>query len=121
MHGAPRYTVSRVVNSVLKKVIAVDFDQVQMSDTDRYITFIGLQCDEKADRFIAMLDGHIEAGDGDERWQAYFKQKRTQQIKMEQDNLQFIGSQMNNLYSYMDDCEDESALALLWKLEQECC
>lgn len=90
--------------------------------TDRYVSFCGINCNANADRFIAILEKHMEtAGDGEAQWQTYFTQKREQQAKMMQDNLHFIGSQMNNLYSYMEQCEDQEAMDLLWQLEQECC
>ncbi|ALG68841.1 N(2)-fixation sustaining protein CowN [Beggiatoa leptomitoformis] len=89
--------------------------------TDRYVSFIGISCDEKADSLINLLEKHVDTGNGDKQWHLYFKQKREQQARMQQDNLHFIGSQMNNLYAYLEQCADEDALKLLWQLEQECC
>ena len=91
------------------------------SVADRYISFCGIDCNGNADRLMAMLEAHIQAGDGDTRWCDYFTGKQIQQHAMGQDNLYFVGAQMNNLYSYLESCEDEVALALLWQLEQECC
>ena len=94
---------------------------IENNQTDRYITFCGINCDENADHLIAMLEQHIAADDGDGCWKTYFQQKRQQQAKMGHDNLYFIGSQMNNLYAYFEECENQDALALLWQVEQECC
>lgn len=89
---------------------------------DRYVSFLDLNCDENANQLIAMLEQHLAtSGKGDAQWQNYFREKQAQQAKMRQDNLHFIGSQMNNLYTYLELCEDEVALKLLWQLEQECC
>jgi hypothetical protein len=88
---------------------------------DRYQTFIGIPCDANADRLIAYLDEFIQAEKGDSRWQEYFRSKRAQQLKMDHDNLYFVGSQMNNLYAYFEGCDDEQVMELLWQLEQECC
>jgi len=54
-------------------------------------------------------------------WQEYFRQKREQQAKLNQDNLYFVGAQMNNLYAYLETLEDDALYNLLWDLEQECC
>ncbi|EIJ43260.1 hypothetical protein BegalDRAFT_2409 [Beggiatoa alba B18LD] len=89
--------------------------------TDRYISFLGISCDANADQLLACVEAHIEAGHGDARWHVYFQQKRVQQAKMQHDNLYFVGSQMNNLRSYLEQCQDVEALELLWRLEQECC
>ena len=88
---------------------------------DRYQSFIGIPCDANADRLIDCLDEFIEAGRGDERWHAYFRGKREQQIRMNHDNLYFVGSQMNSLIAYFEECDDPEAMDLLWQVEQECC
>lgn len=91
------------------------------ANTDRYVTFIGINCDVNADTLIQKLEMHLSAEHGEANWHTYFRQKRAQQAKMQHDNLYFIGSQMNNLYAYFEQCEDKDALALLWQIEQECC
>ena len=96
-------------------------DKVDRDPLDRYVSFCGIDCDGNANRLLAMLENHLATGDGDTRWQTYFQQKREQQAAMNQDNLYFIGAQMNSLYSYLESCDDDAALALLWQLEQECC
>lgn len=89
--------------------------------TDRYVSFCGLNCDLKAEQLIAMLDNNISAGKGDKRWHTYFTQKRTQQAKLQHDNLNFIGHQTNTLYEYFEQCNDQEAKELLYQIEQECC
>ncbi|WP_353570641.1 N(2)-fixation sustaining protein CowN [Candidatus Albibeggiatoa sp. nov. BB20] len=88
---------------------------------DRYVSFEGIHCDANANQLIEMLENHISQNNGDEQWQIYFKQKRAQQMKMQHDNLYFIGSQMNNLQAYFETCKNDEALGLLWQVEQECC
>lgn len=88
---------------------------------DRYISFEGLDCDCRADKFIEMLKRNIESGNGDERWHRYFEQKFKHQEMTGQDHLYLVGSQMNALYEYLEQCEDQEALDLLYRLEQECC
>lgn len=89
--------------------------------TDRYVSFCGIDCDLKADKLIAMLEQHLATGNGDAKWQDYFHQKRAQQAKNNQDNLNFIGHQTNTLYEYFDICQDQEATKLLYQIEQECC
>ncbi len=40
---------------------------------------------------------------------------------MKHDDLFFVSAQMNNLYSFFEELDNQEALQLLWKLEQECC
>jgi hypothetical protein len=89
--------------------------------TDRYTSFCGIDCDLNADRLIAMLEQNIRAGNGDTKWHSYFAEKRAQQARLRHDNLNFIGHQTNTLYEYFDQCGDQEAKALLYKIEQECC
>jgi len=88
---------------------------------DRYSTFVGLSCDANADRLITLLDDNINSGKGDSKWQAYFTKKRSEQLKLQHDNLNFIGHQTNTLYEYFATCADETAKSLLYKIEQQCC
>ena len=91
------------------------------SQTDRYVSFCGIECDRNANEFMQKLENHITQGHGDPRWQEYFRQKREQQAKMKQDNLYFVGAQMNNLYAYLEGLDDAPLHDMLWDLEQECC
>ena len=95
--------------------------QTSISTSDRYVSFCGIDCNGNADRLIHMLESNLEQGKGNPKWQQYFRDKRSQQHRMQQDNLYFVGSQVNTLHSYFEDCDDQPALALLWTLEQECC
>lgn len=91
------------------------------SESDRYVSFCNIACDENADKLIGMLDAHIKAPNGHEKWQQYFSDKRAEQQRMAHDNLHFIGNQINTLYAYFKECKDSVALELLYQLEQECC
>ena len=86
---------------------------------DRYITFLGLDCDRNADRMIEMLQTRMKAGSS--RWVAYFRQKLDENHRSGMDNLYFVGSQVNAQQSYFEEEADEEALALLWHLEHNCC
>ncbi len=88
---------------------------------DRYTSFFGINCDLNADRLISMLNKNLSNDLGEKQWQTYFRQKRQQQVKLQQDNLNFIGNQTNTLYEYFMLCDDQAALALLYEIEQTCC
>ncbi|MGY5453493.1 N(2)-fixation sustaining protein CowN [Agarivorans sp. MS3-6] len=88
---------------------------------DRYVSFCGINCDGNADKLIEMLEQQLSSNGGAALWREYFARARQQQVKLAQDNLHFIGNQTNCLYEYFEQCNDEKALALLYKVEQECC
>ena len=86
---------------------------------DRYVTFLGLDCDAKADRMMEGLARLMATSDS--RWVGYFELKLAEKQRMATDNLHFIGSQINSLYSFFEELEDAPALDLLWHLEHNCC
>ena len=88
---------------------------------DRYITFDGLDCDTNATTIVAVIKQHIDDGDGAQPWRDYFYKKFIEQERLGVDDLFFVGSQMNNLFAYLDDCGDTQNHALLYQVEQECC
>lgn len=89
---------------------------------DRYISFCGIHCDAKADELMERLEKSLTSSEGTAgQWQEYFARKRAEQRKMQQDNLHFVGSQINTLAAYFEHIEDEQSLSLLWYLEEQCC
>ena len=88
---------------------------------DRYVTFCDIECDENADKLVAMLVEHLQAGHGGGLWCEYFSKKRREQQRMQRDNLNLVGNQINPLYEYFEACDDQTATELLYRLEQECC
>ncbi|WP_432453997.1 MULTISPECIES: N(2)-fixation sustaining protein CowN [unclassified Agarivorans] len=92
-----------------------------VDNCDRYVSFVGISCDLNADKLIAILKKKLSQQQGAPEWHDYFKQKLQQQTKAGHDNLHFIGNQTNTLYEYFEQCQDQQALALLYRIEQECC
>ncbi|TCP59743.1 hypothetical protein EV663_11638 [Rhodovulum bhavnagarense] len=86
---------------------------------DRYVSFSGIDCDGRAARLMQMLDAQIAATDS--RWVAYFEMKLVQRQRMGNDDLHFIGSQVNTLRAFFEEIDDQAALGLLDDLEQTCC
>lgn len=90
-------------------------------ETDRYLSFTGIACDENADKLIGMLELHLTRKQGSKAWQQYFRAKLNEQKRMQHDNLNFVGCQTNPLYEYFGEVKDHEATKLLYRIEQECC
>lgn len=92
-----------------------------MPEADRYISFCNIDCDKNAIQLVAMLEQHLTACHGAAQWHSYFANKRREQATMQRDDLNFVGNQLNMLYEYFRECDDQQALDLLYQIEQECC
>lgn len=90
-------------------------------DRDRYITFLGLDCDANAVALVERIRHHIGEPATDARWRDYFAGKLEEKVRLGVDDLFFIGSQLNNVYALLEACGDEEGDALLYQVEQECC
>ena len=89
--------------------------------TDRYISFDGIACDDHARRIVLWIR---ECGSDVERpshWQAYFSAKLTEVEQRGQDELYFVGSQINAIRELFEHYGREDALELLDRIEDECC
>ncbi len=89
--------------------------------TDRYISFSNIDCDSRADLLIEKLKECLNEMESSEQWYQYFHQKFTEQDQCKHDNLYYIGSQLNTLFSFFEEIDDQEATDMLYKLEQECC
>ena len=88
---------------------------------DRYVSFRGLDCDGNARLLLDYLRSHLEGAGTASPWAPYFSMKLEQRIALGQDDLFFVGSQLNDLRSFFEEVKDDAALALLDKVEEECC
>lgn len=88
---------------------------------DRYISFSGIDCDRRAQQLIALIHQHIAALGEASQWSGYFVTKLAESQQRGQDELHFIGSQVNALRELFLLCCDQEAMALLDALEEECC
>ncbi len=86
---------------------------------DRYVSFMGLDCDTNADQMMERLMAHLQKSDS--RWVSYFSRKLEEKARMGHDNLNFIGCQLNTLAAFFEEEGDEEARALLAHLEDNCC
>lgn len=88
---------------------------------DRYISFEGLECDENASTLVATIRRYIKEPGKAQQWADYFSGKLGEKERLNVDDLFFIGSQLNNIYAFFDEVNDEQAHELLYQVEQECC
>ncbi|MEX5729060.1 hypothetical protein Ga0609869_002413 [Rhodovulum iodosum] len=86
---------------------------------DRYVSFVGIDCDGNADRLMDLLVARMAGCNS--RWVGYFDQKLAEKARMGNDNLYFIGSQVNSLSAFFEEIGDDEGLALLAYLEKTCC
>ncbi|SDX69753.1 hypothetical protein SAMN05421644_1105 [Allochromatium warmingii] len=90
--------------------------------TDRYITFEGIECDEQAQRVVRYirdclaLPTHAPAA-----WTDYFARKLDEIAQMGQDELFFVGSQVNYIRELFEQHGHQDGLAVLDQIEDECC
>ncbi|WP_370979390.1 N(2)-fixation sustaining protein CowN [Agaribacterium sp. ZY112] len=87
---------------------------------DRYVSFCNIHCDQDADELVTLLNTELSNGSGRALWQDYFAGKKQQQMKLEQDNLLFIGTQVNVLFEYFTEVGNDKAIELLEKIEEQC-
>ena len=90
-------------------------------ERDRYVSFLGLDCDTNAVKLMKRIRHHIAQPATEPRWRDYFASKLEEKVRLGVDDLFFIGSQLNNIYALMEACGDEEGDELLYQVEQECC
>ncbi|BCR04357.1 hypothetical protein DESUT3_14260 [Desulfuromonas versatilis] len=95
--------------------------------TDRYKTFIGIDCEGNSKRLMAMLRRHIDdPGKSNPFWEK-FKEKLDQIAQgtpvngRQLDELFLIHSYINNIHDFFEEQDDQEALLLLRQVEEECC
>ncbi|MBS1186663.1 MAG: hypothetical protein H6R04_681 [Burkholderiaceae bacterium] len=87
---------------------------------DRYVSFIGLDCDAKADRLVKRIFSQIETHDVPPFW-TYFKKKAAGELGPRPDALLLIHSHLNDIRELFELLDDAEGVSLLERIEQECC
>lgn len=90
------------------------------ADGDRYVSFLGLDCDGRARQVMACVDRLLAAGHGNAYWD-YFQKKRQPASGPRPDDLLLLHTSINQVRELFETAEDAPALALLDDLEQTCC
>jgi hypothetical protein len=89
--------------------------------TDRYVSFIGIDCDGNARRVMELIEKHMaESGQPEPFWE-YFMGKRRSPSGPPPDDLFLVHCHINQIRELFEEIGDEDALALLFILEDECC
>lgn len=88
---------------------------------DRYISFSGIDCDQRARQLVDLVHQQIAILGQDAQWSGYFATKLAESERCRQDELHFIGSQVNALRELFALSCNQEGLALLEALEEECC
>ncbi len=89
--------------------------------TDRYISFDGIACDDHARRIVLAIRDCIGDVSRPSHWHSYFETKLTEAKQRSQDELYFVGSQVNAIRELFEEHGREDALELLDRIEDECC
>lgn len=90
-------------------------------EPDRYVSFIGLDCDAKATRLLAYVHHYIDRPEHNNAFWEYFKCKAAGLAGPQPDDLFLVHCHLNQIRELFEAQEDAEALAFLDKIEQECC
>ena len=88
---------------------------------NRYLSFQGIGCDEKAHRLMSCIEQYTENPPHSSSWSKYFQVKLSNSLALGQDELFLVCSQMNNIRALFEEYEDAEALELLECVEEDCC
>ncbi|WP_290873243.1 N(2)-fixation sustaining protein CowN [Aquabacterium sp.] len=91
------------------------------SQTDRYVTFLGIDFDGQTRRVMQRIEQHTLGGGGQDNafWQ-YFRQRRQARNGVQCDDLLLLASFVNQVRELFEAMADEEGLAMLDQLEDEC-
>jgi len=96
-------------------------DSTQGPATDRYITFLGLDCDAKARQVSeALREAMAKDGRHDPFW-GYFVAKLDGTVGPRHDELYHIHCHLNDLRDLLERWDEPDLAALLETLELDCC
>nr|WP_321455212.1 N(2)-fixation sustaining protein CowN [uncultured Cohaesibacter sp.] len=92
--------------------------------TDRYVSFVGIECDRNAEKIIGFIE---RLAKGAARENAYWQHFLTKIEKSRAgdtatgDALFLVHSHINLIRDLFEEYDDAEAMALLEKVEIECC
>jgi len=95
--------------------------------TDRYVTYSNIDCAGNAKKLMALLCRHIDMPERSNAFWEKFKQMldrigtTAESNGRKIDEIFLIHTYINNLYEIFEEYEDTEALALLDRIERECC
>ncbi|WP_319412282.1 N(2)-fixation sustaining protein CowN [uncultured Cohaesibacter sp.] len=92
--------------------------------TDRYVSFIGIECDRNAEKIVGFIERLATGAAKDNAyWQAFLTkiEKSRSGDTATGDALFLVHSHINLIRDLFEEYQDEEAMALLEKVEIECC
>jgi N(2)-fixation sustaining protein CowN len=90
-------------------------------ERDRYVSFVGLDCNGQARRLIAMLQPYMDDPAKSNAFWQLFARKLAPVSGPRHDELFLVHAHINILRDQLELNADEPALRLLDQIEQECC
>jgi hypothetical protein len=96
-------------------------DSSLSADLDRYVSFIGLDCDGKAERFATALREALDGTDAVDPFWVYFRAKLDGERGPAHDALYHIHCHLNDLRDLLARADQPALIPLLETLEHECC
>lgn len=91
------------------------------AEPDRYVSFVGLDCDGKARQMIALLRKYMDDPARSNAFWQLFARKLNPESGPRHDELFLIHAHINMLRDQLENAGDTDALLLLEKIEVECC
>jgi hypothetical protein len=88
---------------------------------DRYVSFCGIDCDRNARLLMDTLDGHLADASKNNVFWDYFQKKRRGESGPRSDELFLIHCHINQIREFLEEQDDDAGLALLTRIEEECC
>jgi len=88
---------------------------------DRYVSFVGLDCNNKARKVMECIDRLLANPERNNAFWDYFAQKRSGLKGPKYDDLFLIHSSIHQVRELFETWDDEEGLRLLDQLETECC
>jgi hypothetical protein len=95
--------------------------QYPAEERDRYVSFLGLDCNGQAKRLMALLRPYMEDPARSNAFWALLARKLNPESGPRHDELFLIHAHLNTLRDQLENAGDDTALALLDQIEQECC
>lgn len=89
--------------------------------TDRYLSFDGIDCTGNAGKVMQLIELHLDGAWPRSPFWEYFMTKRKPRSGPPPDDLFLVHCHINQIRELFEDRADAEALALLSRLEEECC
>lgn len=96
-------------------------DRQHPKTIDRYVSFDGIDCNGNARRVMALIERNLAEPERSSPFWEYFTSKRKPRSGPPPDDLFLVHCHVNQIRELFEDRADAEALALLSRLEEECC